>query len=71
MMGGFRYGGLEVGNCNKRCESSQRGDGDCRSVSRKAFPYPVFGRFAYILSALVGLTLFWCDRLRLIGGVGR
>ena len=28
---------------------------EIRKISREAFPYPVFGRFSYILSALVGL----------------
>ncbi len=64
-------GGLRLAFVTKDVNCHRGGDGGCRSVSRKTFPYPVFGRFAYILSALVGLTLFWCDRLRLIGGVGR
>ncbi len=34
------------------------------------FPYPVFGRFAYILSALVGLTFLGGGRLRLLGFFG-
>ena len=35
---------------------------EIRKISREAFPYPVFGRFAYTLSALVGLTLYVFDR---------
>ncbi len=64
-------GGSRLAIVTKSVNRHRGGDGGCRSVSRKAFPYPVFGRFAYILSALGGLTLFGCDRLRLIGGFGR
>ena len=33
-------------------------EGVCHKIRQQTFPYPVFGRFSYMLSALVGRTIF-------------
>ena len=50
----------------------ERGRWGCRNIRQQTFPYPVFGRFSYILSALGGLTFLvfagfaWCKLWMLV-----
>ena len=56
---GLYYGGALV--CVE--EEGTTDGGDFRQISHLTFPYPVFGRFTYILSALVVHYLERCFRV--------